>query len=230
MMWKYCRMISARRVFEEMMSVYESYGIKNIHFQDDNFTLIKNRVLGLCDLILKSKIPFRWSCQTRPDRVDIDLLKKMKEAGCVQIEFGVESGDPRILENSKKGYKKEQIKKAFHLAKTVGIATYGFFLIGLPGESILSWIKSMWFAKQLRLDNCIWTVVVPFPGTEIYSKNLVKILNSDYTYWLYKQPIIKSGYFGPPALRTMRWISDKYINGFFNTGTYKQSIGKRLQK
>jgi len=230
MMWRYCRMISARRVFEEMMTVYENYGIKNIHFQDDNFTLIKNRVLELCALILESKIPFRWSCQTRPDKVDTDLLRKMKGAGCVQIEFGVESGDPGILENSKKGYKKEQIKKAFHLAKKVGIATYGFFLIGLPGESILSWIRSMWFAKQLRLDNGVWTVVVPFPRTEINSKNLVKIFNSDYTYWLYKQPIIKSGHFGPTALRTMRWISDKYVNGFFNTGTYKQSIGNRLKR
>lgn len=229
-MWRYCRMQSAERVFEEMLFIYNKYGIKNIHFQDDNLTLSKKRILNLCFMITQSKISFRWSCQTRPDRVDENLLRKMKNAGCVQIEFGVESGDPKILEESKKGYKKEQIKEAFYFAKKVGITTYGFFLIGLPGETMRSWIRSMKFAKELKLDNCVWTVVVPFPGTEIYTKKLVEILNPDYTYWLYKQPIIKVGHFGPTYLKIMRWIADKYINGLFNTGTYRKNIGKRLQK
>lgn len=230
LMWKCYRMISVKRVFEEMMFVYKKYGIKNIHFQDDTFTISKKRIMDLCNLIIQSKIPFKWSCQTRPDQIDMELLKKMKKAGCVQIEYGVESGDPKILKTSKKGYTKEQIKKAFELAKQAGIITYGFFIIGLPGETIFTWIKSMIFAKQLKLDSCVWTVLVPFPGTEIFNKKLVTILNPDYTYWLYKQPVIKSGYLGPTSLKIMRWIADKYVNGFRNTGTYKKSDGKRLRK
>jgi len=69
-----------------------------------------------------------------------------------------------------------------------------------------------------------------FPGTEIFNKKLVKVLNPDYRYWLYKQPIIRTGYFGPTALKLMRWIADKYVNGITNTGTYKTCIGKRLKE
>jgi radical SAM superfamily enzyme YgiQ (UPF0313 family) len=230
LMWRYCRLMSAERVFEEMMEIHKNYGITNIHFQDDNFTLQKKRVDTLCDLIIGSEIPFKWSCQARPDRVDEELLRKMKRAGCVQIEFGVESGDPEILVTANKKYTKEQIKKAFHLAKKVGIKTWGFFIVGLPGETIKSWIMSMRFAKQLRLDGSVWTVLVPFPGTEVFNKNLVKILDLNYTYWLYKQPVIKVNRFGPTSLKIMRRIADKYVNGLFYTGPYRKGIGKRLRE
>lgn len=220
--WKYCRLASAKKVFGEMELLYDNYGISNIHFQDDNFTIQKARAMELCDLILDSGIEFRWSCQTRPSGVDVELLTKMKQAGCVQVEFGVESGDEQILKTIKKKYTKSQIKNAFDIARQVGILTYGFFIVGLPGETIITWIKSILFARQLKLNSCVWTVLVPFPGTEIYNKRMVEILDEDYTNWLYKKPIIKVGIFGPRLLSIMRWIADKLTNGFLNTGTYKK--------
>jgi len=220
-MWKCCRLASAKRVVEEMIFIYDTYGIKNIHFQDDNFTILKSRVLEICDLILDSGINFKWSCQTRPTAVDAEVMSKMKEAGCVQVEFGVESGDDKILKMAKKKYTTKQIKRGFDLAKQAGINTYGFFIVGLPGESIASWIKSIVFAKKLNLDSAVWTVLIPYPGTEIYNKGLVEVLDYDYANWLYKRPIIKSGMFGPRLLSGMRWIADKVVNGLFNSGTYK---------
>ena len=94
----------------------------------------------------------------------------------------------------------------------------------------MSWLRSMKFAKELDLDSCVWTVIVPFPGTEIYMNKLVDILNPDYTYWLYKNPIVKVGHFGPRSLKMMRWIADKYVNGIFYTGAYKNKIGKRRKE
>jgi radical SAM superfamily enzyme YgiQ (UPF0313 family) len=220
-MWKICRFRSADKIFEEMMFLHTRYGIRNIHFQDDNFTIFPARIFDLCARIQNSGIGFQWSCQTRPDRVTKKMLLEMKKAGCSQVEFGVESGDENILNRARKKYNTKQIKKAVDAANEVGINTYGFFIVGLPGETIFTWLKSIRFAKKLKLKNCVWTVLAPFPGTEIYDKGLVKILDKDYTNWLYKRPVIKSGWLGPRVLRFMRWIADRYINGLFNTGAYK---------
>ncbi len=217
-MWKYPRLMSAKRVFQEMMEVYNKYGFKNIHFQDDTFTLSRERILELCDLIINSKVDFKFSCQTRPDMVDDFLLEKMAKAGCVQIEFGVESGEPRLLEVARKGYSKSQIRDAFKSARKTKIKTYGFFIIGLPGETIWTWLKSIWFALKLR-TNTVWTVLMPYPGTAVYNNKMVKILNYDYTNWLYKRPIIKVGYLNPRTLTIMRNIADKIVNS--NRRTYK---------
>ncbi|KKN73874.1 hypothetical protein LCGC14_0396760 [marine sediment metagenome] len=218
-MWKRPRLMSAKRVFAEMMEIYEKYGIKNIHFQDDTFTLSQKRVIELCHLIEGSGVDFKWSCQTRPDMVygNLGLLEQMANAGCVQIEFGVESGDERLLKTARKGYTKEDIKAAFYLARQSGIKTYGFFIIGLPGETIITWLKSIWFALRLKTES-VWTVLMPYPGTAVY--NQVKVLDTDYSNWMYKKPIIKSGYLSPRMLSTMRYIADKITNGLFNKGTY----------
>lgn len=220
-MWGRGRLLSAPRVFEEMNEIYNKYGIRNIHFQDDNFTMSKKRTMELCKLMADSGIGFKWSCQTRPTCVDDGVLGAMKNAGCVQIEFGVESGDEGILKRAKKGYTKQQIKQGFDLARKHNLPTYGFFLIGLPGETIWTWIKSIIFARQLKLTSCVWTILVPFPGTQVFTNKMVKILDADYTNWLYKRPIIQSGWFGPRILKSMRWIADKLTNGWFNRGTYK---------
>lgn len=229
-MWGRPRFMMAKRVFSELLHINREYGISNIHFQDDNFTAERQRVIDICQLIINSGIEFKWSCQARPDKIDFELLQQMKAAGCVQIEYGVESGDKEILKRSKKGYTKEQIRNSFFLAKKAGIATYGFFIVGLPGETIMSCIKTIFFAKQLQLDGCFWSVLTPYPGTEIYSKKLVNILKDDYCFWLYKKPVVMTGYLGPRLLSIMRWIADKSTNGLFNNGTYIYRRNLKMRK
>jgi anaerobic magnesium-protoporphyrin IX monomethyl ester cyclase len=222
MMWKYPRLMSAERIYGEMLEVYRNYGFTNIHFQDDTFTMSPKRTEKLCDLIISGGVAFKFSCQTRPDMVNPCLLERMAEAGCVQIEFGVESGDEGILKTARKGYSLKQIKKAFNDASKAGISTYGFFIVGLPGETIKTWIKSILFALKLKLNSCVWTVLMPYPGTEVYQKKMVKILNSDYANWLYKKPIIQIGWLTPRVLKIMRNIADVITNGLFNKGTYRR--------
>jgi len=221
LLWKYPRFRSAGNVFEEMVQIYERYGIKNIHIHDDAFTLKKSRAMEICKLIICSGIDFKWSCQARPDSVDYKLLKLMKEAGCAQIEFGVESGDEEMLKKVCKGYTKEQIRKAFEEAKRAGLTTYGFLIVGLPGETLRTWLKSIVFAKSLKMDSCIWKILIPFPGTRIFEEKLVEIIKPDYLEWRYKNAVIKTGNLGPRTLTLMREIADKICNGPFNAGSYK---------
>ena len=221
---------SPENLFQEMLEVYHRYGIKNIHFHDDSFTAIPENTIKLCDLIIRSRVDFKFSCITRVDRVNEQVLEKLKKAGCVQIEFGAESADTRLLTIAKKRYNPAQVSKVFNLAKAKGLTAYAFFIVGLPGETIWSWIKTIIFAKRLRLTGgSVWTVFIPFPGTEAFQKKMVKIIDFNYLNWLYKKPVITSGILGPVALSIMRNIADIICNGLFSKGTYKGVKPKNLK-
>ena len=210
------RLRSAKNVFKEILEVYNKYGYKCIHFHDDTFTASRQRVLELCNLIIRENLRIEWSCITRPDKTDYELCKRMVEAGCTAIDMGVESGDEKLLKSAKKNYTRKDIKEAFDAAKRAGLHRHGFFLIGLPGENIISFIKTVLFAKSLKLDSSVWTVLLPFPGTEVFNKKLVKIIDADYVDWLYKKPVIKSGMLGPRMLMFLRKLADIIVNSFHN--------------
>jgi len=224
------RFRSPENILQEMVDIHKNYGIKNIHFQDDTFTAVPANTARLCDLIIRSGIDFKFSCQTRVDKVDEAALEKLKEAGCVQIEFGAESADIGILATAKKRCSPVAAKRIFDLARKKGLAAYAFFMVGLPGETLWSWLKTVIFAKRLRpAGGSIWTVLVPYPGTEAFQKGMVEILDFDYVNWLYKRPIIRSGMLGPRALSLMRKAADIICNGPFNKGTYEKVRPKNLK-
>ena len=220
-MWGTPRFRSAEKTFAEMLAIYQLYRISNIHFQDDAFTSARARLHKLCELITDSGINFKWSCQARPDHVDRELLLHMRLAGCVQVEFGVESADERITQAVQKGYTKVQVEQAFRWAYEVGLNAYGFFIVGLPGETLSSWVRSILFARSLKMVNSRWSVLVPFPGTRVFKEKLVEIVDTDFLNWRLKHPVIKSGHFGPKTLGLMRTIADKLCNGLRDVGTYK---------
>lgn len=224
------RFRSPENIFQEMLEVYHRYGIKNIHFHDDNFTAIPANTIQLCDLIILSRIDFKFSCITRVDMVNEQVLEKLKEAGCVQIEFGAESADTKLLTVAKKRYSPVLVRKAFNLAREKGLTTYAFFMVGLPGETICSWLRTIIFAKRLKpTGGSVWTVFIPFPGTEAFQKRMVEILDFNYLNWLYKRPVVRSGMFGPLALSAMRKTADVICNGLFNKGVYKRVKPKNIK-
>ena len=224
---------SAENLFAEMMGVYETYGIKNFHFQDDVFTVNQEVVRDLCYKLIEvrlrkqEQIRFEWSCLVRPDQVNYELLYLMKLAGCVQIEIGVESGSDKLLSDVRKRYTKQVIRQAFNDARSAGIRTYAFFIVGLPGETLDTWRESVRFAKELKPDASVWTVLTPYPGTEIYNKIMkgeetrVEIVDPDWTNWRYKNPVIRSGEFGPEDLTHLRDQANLEVNGPGYHGAYR---------
>lgn len=224
---------SAENLFSEMMEVYEKYEIKYFHFQDDVFTVNQEVVRDLCYKLIEVRlrkqgpIRFEWSCLVRPDQVNRELLWLMKLAGCVQIEIGVESGSDKLLNDARKRYTKEIIRQAFDDARWAGIRTYAFFIVGLPGETMDTWRQSVEFAKELKPDSSVWTVLTPYPGTEIYNKIMkgeekrVEIVDPDWINWRYKNPVIRSGEFGPDDLMRLRDMANLEVNGPGYHGAYR---------
>jgi len=153
---------------QEIIYYQKRFGIKEIAFYDDVFTLKKKRAYAIADQILKKELKVLWSCETRVDLVDGDLLYYMKKAGCYLVAYGIESASQKILNTLNKGVTPEQVEEAVRITREAGLQTLGYFMIGSPGESVKSICKTIDFAKKLKLDFAQFGITIPFPGTNLY--------------------------------------------------------------
>jgi radical SAM superfamily enzyme YgiQ (UPF0313 family) len=152
-------------IFSELVWLHE-LGVDNVVFLADLFTVNRKQVIDLCRRIVEAGLPLKWQCNSRVDHIDEELLSWMKRAGCWQIAFGLESGSQEILDIAKKGITVEQIEHAINLVNRFGIKAWGYFIIGLPGETPETIRATIDLAKRLPLNLALFHVAVPYPGTE----------------------------------------------------------------
>lgn len=176
---------SAEHVVAEIQALQSTYGIREISFYDDTFTIYKKNVARMCDLLVERGIDLTWSCFARTDCVSPPLLKKMKAAGCHQILFGLESADEKILEGIRKPIDINMTRNAVRMVQKAGIDVRAAFMFGNPGETIETMQRTIDFAKSLDPDICIFNITTPYPGTQMfnwaYEKGYLKTLDwADY--------------------------------------------------
>ena len=178
------RFRSIKNVVDEIEDAIENHGFKEIHIMDDCFTVSKKRVFEFRDEIKKRgiKTTFLLPNGVRADQVDEDILKVLKDLGVLSLGFGVESGNQRILDNIKKGIKLDRIREAFKLSKKYGFETWGFFMIGLPGENKKTVKDTIDFAKELDPDFAKFLILKPFPGTEVFEQLYQEERIFDFNY------------------------------------------------
>jgi len=153
-----------------MELLHKKHGIQEFHFEDDNFTANKPHALSICREIRRRKLNIVWACPNgvRINCLDQELLEEMKASGCYLLAFGIESGSQRILNRANKNLKLSLVPKIIKMAKKIGIQTWGFFIIGLPGETANSAEKTIKFARELPLDRAQFCKFVPLPGTKVF--------------------------------------------------------------
>jgi anaerobic magnesium-protoporphyrin IX monomethyl ester cyclase len=161
------RLRSPERIMEELWQL-KRLGISNIHMYADLFTVSREQVAKLCRLIIDSKVDIRWTCNSRVDYVDEEILQLMGKAGCWFMSWGIESGNEQILRNAHKGIDPAKVERALRWAKKAGIRNWGYFIIGLPGETEESIRHTIDFAKRLPLDIALFHVAAPHPGTPFF--------------------------------------------------------------
>ncbi|MCC6933479.1 MAG: radical SAM protein [Deltaproteobacteria bacterium] len=176
---------SPKNVVDEIEELVKLHHAKEIKFFDDTFTLDKKRVYGIIDELKARNLKIKWSCLTRVNCVDLPLLTAMKESGCWQLLYGLESGDQRMLNIMKKGSTVEQNRNAVFWAKQVGMRVRAFFVLGMPGESKESLQTTVEFAKSLPLDFVNFYSVTLYPGNELYdmAKQEGKLRHSDFAHY-----------------------------------------------
>lgn len=161
------RVRSPHLILEELR-VLSNLGIHHVHMYADLFTVNRQQVVELCRLIIASGLKIKWTCNSRVDYVDEEMLRLMGQAGCWYISWGIESANERILKSIRKGYRKEQVVQALRWAKAAGIHNWGYFIIGLPGETEDSIQETIAYAKSLPLDICLFHIAAPYPGTPFF--------------------------------------------------------------
>lgn len=169
-----------KEVIKEIEECYYKHAIREIDVFDPSFTIRKNRAIEICKGIKDLKIGLYWAIRTRADKVDKELLKELANAGCKRIYYGIESGNENILKNIKKTTNLNIIKKTINLTKKEGIDTFGYFIIGNPGETKETIRETINFSKKLNLDYAQFSKISTLPGTELYE--LLK-KQMGYDYW-----------------------------------------------
>jgi len=153
---------------KEIDTCVKQYGVKNIYFIDLEFTLKKDFVMKMCDMIIRKGYKLNLACQTRTDTVDPELLKKMREAGFTLIHYGLESGSPKILESTNKRITLESIRQGVRWAKQAGMEVVCFSMMGLPNEKAEDMEMTIRFAQELDPDYISFHVATPYPGTKFH--------------------------------------------------------------
>ncbi len=161
------RLLSPERILEEL-KILHTRGIRNIHMYADLFTVNREQVMGLCELILKEGLEIRWTCNSRVDFVDEEMLQMMGKAGCWMISWGIESGNEMILRKAAKGADPKKAKQALLWARKAGIKNWGYFIIGLPGETVETIRQTIDLSKSLPLELALFHVAAPYPGTPFF--------------------------------------------------------------
>ena len=161
------RIRSPKLIMDELWYL-KKLGINNIHMYADLFTLNRDQVIDLCQRMIDEKINIHWTCNSRVDYVDEEMLSMMGKAGCRLISWGIESGNEAILKRARKGADPAKAERALKWAKKAGIMNWGYFIIGLPGETVETIRQSIDFAKKLPLDIALFHVAAPYPGTPFF--------------------------------------------------------------
>lgn len=183
------RFRSPGNVVKEIEYLVERFGVREIHFEDDNLTLRRGHVEGICHRIRDSGIKISWACPNgiRADTVDENLIRLMKKSGCYSVAYGIESASPRILKNIKKHEGIETIEKAIHLARKAGVSCQGFFVFGLPGETSETIEETIRFAQKSKLTRAQFLILDVIPGSELW-RTLEGQFAPDWTKNSFKEP------------------------------------------
>lgn len=176
---------SPDNVIGELLQCIERYGVRSFYFIDDLFTIDVRRLEAFCERVIETGLDVRWQCLARVDRVTLPILKKMHQAGCREVHYGIESGNADILKATAKHINLNQVRQAAQWTDDVGIRGKGYFILGLPGDNDATINDTISFAESLPLDEAMFSIATPFPGTglwqELVRKRPETVFNSDFT-------------------------------------------------
>jgi anaerobic magnesium-protoporphyrin IX monomethyl ester cyclase len=233
--WRYR---SAENVVDEIEHLVNRLGIKYILFRDPMFSLNQKRVLRICELINERGIKVKWRCETRIDFLSEETLRAMAAAGCEGINFGVESADVEIQAGvGRKPISPEEIANHFALCRELGIKTFGFFIIGLPGDTVETIFKTMKFALEIKPHWVQFTAATPFIGTKLRDWAIEQKLaeKDEYAYVSSHETIMGNENLSVAEVRrlhrTAQFIQSYLINrkGILKAGSKKSAFYRTAQ-
>jgi anaerobic magnesium-protoporphyrin IX monomethyl ester cyclase len=155
-------------VLNEIEYCIRKFQINEFFIWADTFTADKKYVLEFCKQLKERSLNINWTCNSRIDTVDLNMLNQMAEAGCWMISYGFESGNQAILDSINKNILIDQFETAVNYTCQAGIKISGHFILGLPGETENTIQETLKLALKLDIDIAQFYSAVPFPGSKLY--------------------------------------------------------------
>jgi len=226
------RFRSPENICDEIEILIEKYGMREIKFDDDTFALNKKRVIALCDEIRKRGYHKKivWNCFGHITQSDEELYKWMMEAGCVRVNFGIESGSQKILDMIKKKIDMEKAKETISICKKLGIETYCTFMVGFPHENEEDIEQSISTAIKLNPDFIQVSYVVPYPGTQMYNEGMrdKRLVHAEkWENYCSTGPAIFTGEISPRRIQQLYYL---FWRRFYLRSKYALKILNRISK
>jgi anaerobic magnesium-protoporphyrin IX monomethyl ester cyclase len=208
------RQRTPKNILHEVELLVHDYGYKGFYFYDCTFTTNKRRVMEFCNLLLQANLDIEWQCMSRVDQLDLETMQLMRQAGCVRVAVGAESGSERSLKLMKKGINTRQIENFFADLKVAGIRTRGYFILGFPWETSDDFQATYDLVKRIHPDEVAVSFATPLPGTELHT-----MVSGSYPLTIHhnsllmgKPAFIPSG-FSEQNLFEYRDLINKFVEG-----------------
>ncbi|GBC68672.1 2-hydroxyethylphosphonate methyltransferase [archaeon HR01] len=174
------RVRSPENIVDEMEEIRYKYKYERIWFADELFIANKKHVIRLCEEIISRRLEVLWECLARADLIDSEIARYMRRAGCHKIIFGLEAGDDRTLNLMNKRLTVQQSRRAVKTVVENGIKAGGFFILGYPGETNETMLKTIKLASSLPLDYFSMTIPYPLPGTRLYEQVRDRMISDEW--------------------------------------------------
>ena len=177
------RVRSPRSIVEEVIECQEKFGIDHFMFLSDTFNMREDLIMELCERLQRDAPRVKWVSNSRVDTITLNMARAMKAAGCLAVSLGIESGDDEILRRIKKMATTDDARRAVKILYEAEVKSIGYFMLGLPGETLKTMKKTIEFAKEIDPNYAYFFAPTPFPGTEMYeeAKNNGWLLSEDWS-------------------------------------------------
>jgi len=164
------RFRSARNMIDEVRLLRERHGVVYVSVRDDTFTVSKKRVIDFCRGLIDSGIDLLWDCQSRVNIVDEERLAWMRRAGCTHIQYGVESGSPRMLQRLNKGISPDEVREAARVTRRVGLGLSIYLITGIDGETDADLDSTLRLIEEIQPHDGLVSPMTVYPGTALYEE------------------------------------------------------------
>jgi len=199
------RFRSARNVVDEIEFLINKYKVKRIAFMDDELTASRAFINEFINEIKERGLDIEFTCGSRVDHVDRDLIRKLRDSGCKALYFGVESSSQRTLDRVGKRITVDQVIKVFKWVKELELFTVGTFILGFPWETLEDMKNTVEFAIKLDPSYAQFTIATPYPGTPLYEYALRNnlIVDSNWEHYTTLRPVMRGHNFSTKDVARM---------------------------
>jgi radical SAM superfamily enzyme YgiQ (UPF0313 family) len=189
------RLRDPRKVVDECEQLVKRYKRDTIFFFGDSFTFDTSWIDEFCEGIIRRNLKFQWACETRIDNVSPRMLRKMRDAGCVQVQYGIEYGDERVLGTLGKRISPTNAVDAVKWAKDEGLFVESFFIFNCPGEDEDTMNRTYELIQKAPIDALEINLLTPYPGTALWEnpeKYDMKVTNYDFDNYTTKKYVMEN--------------------------------------